>query len=124
MADSLHAYRRQLSLRLDKGGGAGADLGIEMLARALLARPDVAAGRADCDRCQDLLPAYVEAEVDGRLDRSDQEVHLAGHHLLLCPECGRLHARLLQVAWLLARDELPRPPRRPAPRLPQGGSAT
>lgn len=124
MADLLHGYRRQLSLRLTQGGGAGVDPGIEALARALLASGDEAAGRADCDRCQALLPAYVEAEVGGSLDRADNEMRLAGYHLLLCPECGRLHARLLQITWLLARDELPRPPRRPAPPLPQGGSST
>ena len=124
MADLLHGYRRQLGLCLAKGSEAGADPGIEALARALLAAGDEAGSSADCDRCQVLLPAYVEAEMGGRLDRADKEMRLASYHLLLCPECSRLHARLLQIAWLLARDELPWPLRRPAPRLPLGGSST
>jgi len=124
MADLLHGYRRQLSLRLTQGGGAGAAPGIEALAWALLSTGDEAAGRADCDRCQALLPAYVEAEVGGCLDRADKEMSFAGRHLLFCSECGRLHVRLLQITWLLARDELPRLPRRPASPLPQGGSST
>jgi hypothetical protein len=117
--DNMQNYRDQLASRLQQSPVSPLDAGLRALAWALMGHPTL--DPAACAPVQAVLPEYVEAEIGGDLNLAGSEQSAVYRHLLLCPECGRLHARLLQVAWLLARDELPRPAHRPAPRLPFGG---
>lgn len=117
--DILQNYRDRLARCLEHSPLPAADPGLRALAWALVGYrlPTPIA----CIRVQDALPEYVEAEIGGVLNLVGSEQAAVRRHLLLCAECGRLHAHLLQIAWLLTRDEFPRLPRRPAPRLPLGG---
>lgn len=117
--DDLHDCRERLACRLEQQAVQKTDSGLRALALALLGHP--APNLGTCAQVQDALPEYVEAEVRGDPAWVEDKRASVRSHLMLCVECGRLHARLLQIAWLLERDDLPHPPYRPAPRLPIGG---
>jgi hypothetical protein len=89
-----------------------ADEGLRALARALTGQPDPG---LDCEACRDLLSEYVHAESSG-LDAAARYPTVRAH-LLLCAECEREYINQLDLAWRLARDELPRPGSRPVPDL-------
>jgi hypothetical protein len=57
----------------------------------------------DCERCQSLLPAYVEHELDG----NGQDFPLMRGHLDQCPDCADVYDGLRAVLELEAQGRLP-----------------
>lgn len=107
MHDDLHHGLANLAAQ-----NTPADEGLRALARALTNQPDPG---LDCDTCRERLPEYVHGESLG-LDIAERYPAIHAH-LLLCAECERQYVAQLDLAWRLARDELPQPLSRPAPNL-------
>lgn len=80
--------------------------GMLRLARVLVGDPTVAAGR-ECPEWQELLPDYVEAELNGQPVRR-QFPDLAAH-LDLCSNCGQMYVELLETALAADAGLLPVP---------------
>jgi len=58
-----------------------------------------------CEECWTLLPAYVEAELDG--EPMPARFPAIWHHLTVCDACSALYADLLEVALLEEAGQLP-----------------
>lgn len=58
----------------------------------------------DCNQTQAYLPAYVEAEVNGRQHPS--HAHMLQTHLAQCPDCMEVYAGLQYVLEVEANGDL------------------
>lgn len=58
----------------------------------------------DCNQTQTYLPAFVEAEVNGRLRPS--HAHMLQTHLAQCPDCMETYVGLRHVLEAEVKDEL------------------
>ena len=69
-----------------------------------------------CHECQDFLPDYLQAEMDGRAHQDRwRPVAL---HLETCPHCSAVYATLSDLAELAYGERGVEPPRYPVPKLP------
>lgn len=73
------------------------------LGRALVGSPDLV--MEDCAACQDILPEYIEAELNGQPVR--KLYPQAARHLDICPDCGRMFVDLLEVAIRMETEPPP-----------------
>jgi len=72
--------------------------------------------RLTCQECQDLLPEYIQAEMDGRARES--QWHPVTLHLETCPHCAEAYAALLDLTELAYGERGAEPPHYPVPELP------
>ena len=69
-----------------------------------------------CQECQDLLPDYLQAEMDGPAHQDRwRPVAL---HLETCPHCSAVYATLADLAALAYGERGAEPPHYPVPKLP------
>lgn len=61
--------------------------------------------RLTCGACLAALPAYIEAELGGIIQRQDSD--LIRRHLLLCHECSSTYLAVLELALSERRGQLP-----------------
>ncbi|MCL4395614.1 MAG: hypothetical protein M1482_12580 [Chloroflexi bacterium] len=73
------------------------------------------AGGPACVRCHRELPAYVDAELDGRLPPLAES--FSRQHLLVCASCSQDYTDLLDAAILSFESRLAKPPQMPRPDL-------
>lgn len=73
-----------------------------------------------CQQCQDRLPEYLQAELQGQAH--DPQWHPIALHLEQCPHCAAVYAELAELATLADGEHGTEPPHYPAPRLSFLGS--
>jgi len=69
-----------------------------------------------CQECQDLLPDYLQAEMDGRAH--EDRWRPVALHLGTCPHCSAVYATLFDLAELAYGERGTEPPHYPVPKLP------
>jgi glutaredoxin len=72
--------------------------------------------RLTCQECQDLLPEYLQAEVDGQAHEA--QWHPVAFHLETCPHCSAVYATLHELTELADGERGSEPPHYPVPELP------
>jgi len=72
--------------------------------------------RLTCQECQELLPEYLQAEIDGRAHKA--KWHVVAFHLETCPHCSEAYAALVDLMGLAYGERGTEPPHYPTPDLP------
>ncbi|MBN1314530.1 MAG: zf-HC2 domain-containing protein [Anaerolineales bacterium] len=86
--ENLERLRKQIERLPDQPSGL-LDLGRSLVGRNFF-------NERDCDACQQALPEYIEAELNGQPLR--QLYPETARHLDFCPDCGQMYADLLEMA--------------------------
>ena len=71
--------------------------------------------RLTCRECQDLLPGYLQAEMEGQAD--EERRHSVALHLATCPHCSTVYASLRDLAELAYGEKGGEPLHYPVPDL-------
>ncbi len=69
-----------------------------------------------CQECQNLLPDYLQAELEGQVH--EDAWRPVALHLDICPHCSAVYAALSDLAKLAYGERGVEPPHYPAPELP------
>ena len=79
--------------------------------------------RLTCQECEDLLPEYLQAEIDGQAE--EEQWGLVAYHLQTCPRCSEAYATLSDLLELAYGERGEEPPCYPTPDLSfLGGSGS
>lgn len=68
-----------------------------------------------CQECQELLPEYLQAEIDGRAHEAKWRP--VAFHLETCPHCSEMYAALVDLMGLAYGERGTEPPHYPVPEL-------
>jgi hypothetical protein len=71
--------------------------------------------RFTCRECLAALPAYIEAEIGGGVQR--REYRPIRRHLLLCPDCSSTYLAVLELALMERHGQLAQSINYPGPDL-------